>query len=235
MVKILKKMFAKIVFYNAYLKLNIIKCIVKVIPGLGFYQPIPELNIKSTRMPENFTFYRWEMIKDNLPSNDHISVLDIGCKSGFFCIKMAKMGYFVTGIEVEKTHNSFLNNAKIVLGLNNFLIGNLLIDPNNIKSLPNYDIILLLNVFRHLSNAFGGDASKEMLAILYNKTNKKFFLETPLPENADIHEKFKSFPDMGSNSVEWIKNFFYELGAKDVEELGYNRGRHMFVIHKNQN
>jgi SAM-dependent methyltransferase len=235
MVNSLKKVFAKIVFFNAYVKLHLIKIIVKTIPKLGFYQPIPELNIKSTRMPEDFTFDRWNVIKDNLPSNDYISVLDIGCKSGFFCIKMAKMGHFVTGIEVESTHNSFLNNTKIVLGLNNFLIGNLLIDPKNIKSLPNYDVILLLNVFRHFCNSFGGDAAKEMLAILYNKTNKSFFIETPLPENEDPHEKFKSFPDMGSISVEWTKNFFYELGAKNVIELGYNRGRHMFVIHKNEN
>lgn len=221
----MKRIIYMLSLFNSRIIIYAIRFIVFLVPKYGFYQPIPELKISASKLNNNYTFNRWQKIKSNIPFEKNLSVLDIGCNTGFFCIQLASLGYCVTGLDGSITQYLFLVNVKNVLRLNNLLVGNMFVDPDIIKKLPNYDMVLLLNVFRHWSEAYGKLNALEMLSKIYEKTNKVLFFETPIPKN--------NYNDLNNKeSLEWIQEFFYNKGASRIELLGYHEERFLYAIFK---
>ena len=208
----------KCFFSIRVLKSRVLIALAKIVDRLSivkFYQSVPELNIHKT---DELTFGRWDAMKGEFSGgNGPMSVLDIGSNSGFYSIKIAKLGHCVTAIDSSIVHYSFLYNATNVLDIQNIHLGRMHITEENVGSLPDYDCILLLNVFHHWCRFYGAETALRMLDVVYHKTKRVMFFETG---QTDTDPWVKdSLPDMGEAVVDWMIRLFEEKGAKEVKEL----------------
>jgi len=96
-------------------------------------------------------------------------LLDIGCGTGGFIEEMKKLGWNVTGIEIDK---KAANIAKLRVG-SEFIINRQLKESNLLEA--SYDVITLLHVFEHLSQPI--DTLKICLKLL--KPDGKIVINTP--------------------------------------------------------
>ncbi|MFX0195102.1 MAG: class I SAM-dependent methyltransferase [Candidatus Hodarchaeota archaeon] len=194
-----------------------------------FYQPLPRLGVKTDAARTARAVRRWEAIKQDLNSGP-MSVLDIGCNVGFYSIKLAELGHFVTGIDNHLFY-TFAFCAKEALGIPNLTFSNLLLTPKNIKTLPNYDCTLLLSVFHHWCVSYGTDDALQMLDDVYKKTNRVLFFETAQEDTAS--EKYRAvLPDMGEAPEIWLHGYFRQRGCRDVRTICYIRGRYLIAVYK---
>ena len=110
-----------------------------------------------------------------------MSVLDIGCAEGFFCIEAKKRNAeTVLGLDFDPDKVQMAKKISEILNLEiNYTNG----DLENIETLGNFDYIICLNIIHHLTDPIA------VIEKLINMTNKKLVLEI-----ADIKT---SFSDIG--------------------------------------
>jgi SAM-dependent methyltransferase len=197
-----------------------------------FYQAIPELKVEMTTASEHVSLIKWDAVRNSLPADYNCSsVLDLGCNTGLYSIKMAKLGHMVTAIDGLWYYKEFCFYACKVLGLNNVAVGQMKITPENIDCLPQYDCIFFLNIFHHLCKEHGKDTALAMLDKIYKKATRLLFFETEQSDSSSGQYK-EVLPDMGESPKEWMIELFNSKGAREVKELSYNNGRHLMVIYK---
>jgi len=187
---------------------------------LKFYHTIPQLHITTHPAKASVTFRRWEAMRACLPDRK-MSVLDIGCNSGFFSIHLAERGNFVTAVD-NHIYALFVFLAKERLRLGNIAPCNYLLTPDNIATMPCYDCILLLAVFHHWCDHYGSEQALDMLAATYSKAGAILFFETGQPDSSDtekIRRYQKHMPDMGNDAEAWMHGYFKKLGCRKVETI----------------
>lgn len=193
------------------------------------YQPMPEAGVRIDPTRAELTHDRWAKIEPTLPAGP-LSVLDIGSNIGFFSVRMAQRGSFVTSLD-NTFYSMVLHHLKTTLHLSNLVATDMYLNPSNINSLPRYDCTLLLSVFHHWCVAYGSEASLAMLAVIYEKTRHVLYFETGQPDSAS--QKYRSrLPEMAPNPLAWAQSYFRQCGASEVRELGFFRGRHLLAIFK---
>ena len=146
------------------------------------------------------------------------SYLDIGSQLGYFVFKMAESGFFSTGIEASKYPHNYANSLKIVNDNDNVCFINMSIDIQNVKNLPSYDVISILNVFHHLIYFYNFKDADIIMKELVSKTNKTLFFET-----GEFEEKGEYWSDclsfMGEDSKKWVFNYLKSLGFSSVSKI----------------
>jgi SAM-dependent methyltransferase len=195
------------------------------------YQPIRELRIHSWPNRDEGVQARWAAIRSELPA-EPVSILDIGCNIGFYVVESAKLGHFAAGLD-SPTYAHALTTVKNALRLDNVMPVGLRLNPENVSSLPQFDCVIMLQVFHHLCAAYGTQSGMAMLREIYGKARREMFFETE--PNYDNHEPFSSaLPDMGGDSEAWVRCLFSELGCRDARVIyrQANRKRAVFVVEK---
>lgn len=127
---------------------------------------------KEYRLSRNDNRDRWEFISANL-SDDDESLLDIGCAEGYFVLNAADLGISATGYDlnytrVEKAKERAANNPNA-----SFKLARL--TPEDIRELPDTDVILFLTVHHHWESQFGIGTAGELFSELLAKSNKLFY------------------------------------------------------------
>ena len=113
------------------------------------YQPIdhPDFADWSVDRPSP---HRWNVIKNTLGDVNDISILDVGSCTGYFSIKLAKLGAQVTGLEPYRTRCII---SKILAEYHGLQSSNplFLIDSfeNHLRKNIRYDVALVLSVLHH--------------------------------------------------------------------------------------
>jgi SAM-dependent methyltransferase len=193
------------------------------------YQPLPEVGITVDRSSTERTLDRWAKIEPTVPPGP-LSVLEIGCNVGFFSVKMAQRGCFVTSLD-NTFYSTLLFHIKTTLDLQNLATTDMFLTPSNVHTLPRYDCTFLLSVFHHWCVAYRSDAALAMLDTLYERTNRILYFETGQPDTAS--ERYRSrLPEMVPTPLAWMESYFKERGAVEVRELGFFRGRHLVAVFK---
>jgi len=173
------------------------------------YQPI--LQTTGKRISED----RWEKISQNI-SKDASLCLDIGCNTGYFSNKIARIGIFTIGIDTEIKNIILANTQYSAI---NLVFKDYNINPESVQYLPNSDVLILLSVFHHLVKYNGQEEAIEMLKIIASKCQKQMFFETGQPDEKGTNwcDKMSFIKDIDV----WIKDFFInKCGAKEVLYLG---------------
>lgn len=146
------------------------------------------------------------------------SYLDVGSQLGYFVFRMSEKGFFSMGIESEKYACSYSNSLKVINENENVAFINKSINNDNIKDIPSFDVVSILNVFHHLVYFLGFDNADIVMRELYNKTNKILFFET-----GEFEEKGQYWSDclsfMGDDSSVWIHSYLLEIGFSDVKKI----------------
>ena len=191
------------------------------------YQPVPDAGIRIAPHREKGVLDRWRAIEAALPDGPH-SLLDIGCNVGFYVVEAAKRGHFAAGLD-QPTFANALHTIARHLRLDNVLTIGLRVSPDNVKSLPSFDCIIMLQVFHHLCRAYGQEQGLHMLTTIYGKANRCLLFETESPNHTS--EKFKaSLPDMGDDSEQWVRSFFEQLGCQQTRVIYQDTARQRSLI-----
>lgn len=96
------------------------------------------------------------------------------------------------------------------------------IDPDNVSSLPSFDITFCLSVFHHWALQYGPDGAISIMETLSNRTKELLIFETAQTNNCS--EKYRNvLPDMGANPKDWLETFLEKLGFDQVTSLGQFR------------
>lgn len=193
------------------------------------YQPLAEAGIRLGPAREEVTYARWARIEPTLPPGP-LSVLDVGANVGFFSVKMAQRGCFVTSLD-NTFYATLLHHIKTTLALPNLVATDMYLGPSNIQSLPAYDCTFLLSVFHHWCVSYGRNVALAMLAAIHAKTNQVLYFETGQPDTASAKYR-SSLPEMTPDPLAWSKSYFGQHGASEVRALGVFQGRHLLAVIK---
>ena len=200
--------------------------LVRKILSLPNYQPRRDVKVLLDGSKQARTENVLPFILDNV-TNVNCSILDIGSNLGFYSEFLAKNGAFVTGIEADFSSFVLSDFAARYHKINNCAYYPLLLSPDNIDSLPRYDVVLLLNVFHHWCTSYGAFNGHKMLSSLWSKTNHKLILSI---NNAPKYRKA-----MGLNNdvspEDWLSDFFFREQCSKIDFCG-TAGRSLCAIYK---
>lgn len=140
---------------------------------------------------------RWEIISDNLKPGDR-SILDLGCNLGVLTHRAAESGLLAIGIDVDNSiiqkdrsrYRKIPNLSFLCIDLN----------PDTIKFLPEFDVILCLSVHHYWARYYGLDKSWEMMATLLSKTRNRLFFE-PAGQKKKYGQNAPDIIDLDRNSL----------------------------------
>src|SRR5690606_5534780 len=98
------------------------------------------------------------------------NLLDIGCNAGVITNLFSEKGIFSVGVDVLPRRIDYETDQIPVIGY--FKVNN-----ENVSSLPNFDMILLLSVHHQWVKQLGDDGAQRLIAEIIMKANKYFFIE----------------------------------------------------------
>jgi hypothetical protein len=161
---------------------------------------------------------RFDSIIKNIDQRDG-SYLDIGSQLGYFVFKMSSVGFFSTGIECSEYPHKYASSLSIVNNTHNANFINMCVDDNNIRNIPSYDVISILNVFHHLVYFLDFDSADTIMKEIARKTNNILIFES-----GEFGERDEYWSDclkfMGEHPKEWIYDYLMSLGFSSVERIG---------------
>lgn len=187
------------------------------------------------------------MIKQNISDEDH-NLLDIGCDAGLLTANAAEKGLLSIGIDRYDTFEGAREYAHNLAKENrNLGFINMGITPENVDSLPNTDIVLILSVYHYWYREFGKESAEGMLSSL-SGANKIFFSSSSLTWRYNPREFDKTtirsgeLPSFANGNkqevVEYHKSVLQATlqGNYSVEYIGdvayYSETRYVFLATK---
>jgi SAM-dependent methyltransferase len=182
-----------------------------VFPTL-YYQPLPWLGLKKAKRGAG-TEARWAAIESTL--NDATSgsaidsALDIGCNVGYFCFSLASKGIPTLGVDRDDRLVRIAQHAARQLRAHSVGFCKMDLTPDTIRLLPNVDLVLLLSVWHHWVRGYGLEAASEMLAAVWNKSQKVMFFETG---EAEMPTEF-GLAMLKSSPRHWLEDYLYAMCA----------------------
>lgn len=98
------------------------------------------------------------------------SLLDVGCNLGDFTAHYAKLGMWAVGVDIKaeliaeaQSRHGFVPNAAFMVSP---------IDSRSVRSLPRFDVTLLLSVHHHWLAAYGPEVAGKMLRDIVRRTRR---------------------------------------------------------------
>ena len=151
----------------------------------GFYEGIKYDRIRAS-------------ISQTLGVGPQASVLDLGCNEGYFPLRLASEGFWVTGIDGG---SNYVNVAKFLqqrFSVNRASFHEILADRDTILRLPTFDVVLFMSVFQKWCSQYGLLEAREMLDLLWGKTKRVMYFE--MSDSLDSVESVKgAIPYMGES------------------------------------
>jgi SAM-dependent methyltransferase len=166
------------------------------------------------------------------------SVLDIGCNEGLITNHFSELGKFAVGIDISpffaRTILRQLHAAKVPA------FGTLKLTPESVRTLPTFDMMLVLSVHHWWVKEYGDRVAQDMVKSLIERTRRYVVLEF-----ASIRDKYGypegRFVDNDEQSVtryarRWLEEVDPGLEIKYLgtnrETTGRERLRHLMLVTK---
>ena len=203
--------------YKALIKFNY-RCffwVISTVPIFNLYQPIfGRTGVKATtRVCDD----RWDLMGPVIAQKKGV-FLDIGCNIGYFSFKAAEIGCYSYGVEANDFNLTCCNAIKTKMKVNNCSFIKGLVDDKFVEQMPAFDTILNLSVFHHWVKAYGADKAQNMMRQLAQKCSTLIF-ETG--QSDEVNTKWADqLTFMGDKPKEWIENFLFDIGFKEVNVIG---------------
>ena len=167
------------------------------------------------------------LIKNFIPSFKDLSVLDIGCNSGFFSIELAKLGAFVNGVDIDETLISKLKTFE-----SETLKFNMVSVEEIVEQGVSFNIILFMSVYHHLINIRGIDKAREILRKLATMSECLIFESGQRDEDVSFEWKNK-LPEKFSTPEDIFEELEHNTDFEKFQLLGslpiHNGNRNIFL------
>ena len=160
---------------------------------------------------------RWNLIKKEI--NHGSTVLDIGCAEGFFTLLTARdLDCLSIGIEADERRLSLAQYQLLSQSVENAGFIHAKLTTKFLSKMPEFDYVIFLSVFHHITAQHGLDYAKQFLAELRLHTKKVMFFETGL--SIESTRTTHKIPDMGEDYLNWLKKLILSAGWSQVEIIG---------------
>lgn len=127
-----------------------------------------------TRFPTE----KFNLIIDRLDLDKISNVLDVGCNEGYIAAEFAKRGKFAVGIDVGPLFlNHLLTELDDVYGRPNPAYGVFPLTEENVSTIPEFDLILLLSVHHQWTKRYGDTYTQRLVRRLIGKARCYFVIE----------------------------------------------------------
>lgn len=166
------------------------------------------------------------------------SVLDIGCNEGLITSHFTRRGKFAVGIDISPFFAR--NMLRWLHDASTPAFGTMKLGPDNVSTLPTFDLVLVLSVHHWWVKEHGDDAARRMVRSLIERARRYFVIEF-----SSIREKYgyveAQFIDNDEASVTaYARRWLLDIDPTyDVRYLGPNnetqgreKQRHIFVVHR---
>lgn len=175
---------------------------------------------------------RWELIESHL-TEEHDSLVDLGCADGFFVKKAADRGMAVSGFEGNQ--NRVDRAKKSCQGYDNVNIEQKYISPENIIEILSSDVVLFLTVHHHWIRQYGWERAASMFQQICRRADLVFYEP---PGNKSINRDGSEKPLAPSESIQYytdeIQTILGEnIAILDIQIVEYNdsdRADPIFVL-----
>ena len=165
-----------------------------------------------------------ETLRQTLGEEPESSVLDLGCNEGYFALRLASEGYWVSGIDADPGYLRVANFLQRRYSINRASFYQLMANKEDLLRLPTFDVVIFMSVFQKWCSQYGFEEAFNMLKVLWHKTDRVMFFE--MPDSLESEEFFKdSMPTMGETKEEcraYIKNTLDSLGSCSVTWIADN-------------
>ena len=157
----------------------LIKTIVALNKGKNLYQPCDDPRLKAFGVWRHDSPQRLAYILKHIKGK---TVLDIGCSEGYFSRELAKKGFNVTAIDIDKRRVAVTRYLATINSLKlNYHVGKW---QEYLKGDVEFDNILFLSVFHHDMLRMKPSKAFDALKVFRGKA-KRIFFETPI-KSSDI-------------------------------------------------
>jgi hypothetical protein len=178
-----------------------------VFPTL-YYQPLPWLGLKKAKRGAG-TEARWAAIESTLNDAPIDSALDIGCNTGYFCFSLASKGIPTLGVDRDDRFLRIAQHVARQLQAHGVGFCKMDLTPDTLRLLPNVDLVLLLSVWHHWVHGYGLEVASEMLAAVWDKSQKMMFFETG---EAEMPAEF-GLAMLKSSPRRWLEDYLCAMCA----------------------
>jgi len=130
------------------------------------------------RLDMHRTHEKWELMMP-LFENSTGSLLDLGCNEGYFSLQAAKMGWTVTGIDIDEEVIQYANRAVAKAGKQDSVTYKTTdITPEVLHSMPKFDSALMLSMFQEIYFHQGGENAKAVMGEVLDHCQRFLVFET---------------------------------------------------------
>ncbi len=210
--------------------------------ALAIYNPVMHfyrrrfLGLSHQRQDAERTRQKWRLIEGELDTPPG-SLLDIGCNEGYFALKAAEKGWCAWGIDRlghtvayadKKARDGRLSTAYFARGL---------MSPATARTLPKFDVILLLSAFHEIYQSFDEEDAYRLFDDLLKACGRKLIFEPASINNRYSRERAVLAKDNDRDAIEaWVRDLASRSPGWHVRYVGetsYTADepyRYMFVI-----
>ena len=174
-------------------------------------------------MPSRECEDRLQQIAEAVSISSVNSYLDVGSQIGFYVFRLAELNRNMRAVGVEKSRAATLyaEALKELNGIHNVTFANYEMTAESARNLSTHDLISFMNVFHHVVHFRGFDAADGLMRKLFRKCGRYFVFESgQFDEKGFYWSEDLSF--MGSDPVEWIRDYLMKIGYAHVRLLALN-------------
>ena len=182
----------------------------------GIYHPVPGLPVRAAKRADG-SRSRWEAMAPVVARMRVETAMDIGTNAGYFAIKLAQRGISTVAIDFDPSCVRTATTAVRRNRLDNVAILSLELRPDMVRLLPSTDCTLLLSVWHHLVRFQGLRVASDLLADVWERTDKVLFFDTGEDE---MPVEF-GLPEMTPTPAAWLAEYLRATcPGSQVEHLG---------------
>lgn len=167
---------------------------------------------------------RWSAIADAVRRYEAKSILDIGCaEAGFLRQAAAEFGTFGLGVEASDRRVLAGEIARLHDGAERVAVLKAKLTPDDIRSLPVFDLVLCLSVAHHVMRSGGVDAARAFVSAVASRVGKALLFEMGTSAETSLGWT-KVLPPMPEGQEAFVADFLRSCGFTNVRVVASTPG-----------
>jgi 2-polyprenyl-3-methyl-5-hydroxy-6-metoxy-1,4-benzoquinol methylase len=162
---------------------------------------------------------RWKAIAEAVEHYGARNVLDVGCAEAWFLRQCAEnYGCFAVGIEANPRRVLLGELARLHDGAGKVAVLQAMLSPEDIESLPAFDLVLCLSVVHHVMRQGGVEGARAFLRALATRTRKAMLFEMGTSEEKAL-QWTGVLPDMPRGQEAFVSELLASAGFLNIRPV----------------